>query len=63
MFKQIVADHKIYHRAIVTFARIVANQCVGLPLVIKTVASYFKLKNKVDEWRNDLEKLKEKFKS
>ncbi|GKU99888.1 hypothetical protein SLEP1_g12668 [Rubroshorea leprosula] len=58
MFKQIVTDQKIKIPGIKSVAQRVAKECGGLPLVIKTVASYFKFKDTVAEWRNGLEELR-----
>ncbi|GKV24481.1 hypothetical protein SLEP1_g34089 [Rubroshorea leprosula] len=58
MFKQIVTDQKIKIPGIKPVAQRVAKECGGLPLVISSVASYFKLKNSATEWRNGLEELR-----
>ncbi|GLT45833.1 hypothetical protein SLA2020_196370 [Shorea laevis] len=58
MFKQIVTDQKIKIPGIKSVAQRVAKECGGLPLVIKTVASYFKFKDSAAEWRNGLEELR-----
>ncbi|XP_021287086.1 LOW QUALITY PROTEIN: disease resistance protein RPS2-like [Herrania umbratica] len=56
MFQQIAAD-KIDLPDVEPVARLVADECDRLPLVIRTVASSFKLKESDSEWRNGLREL------
>lgn len=58
MFKQVLTDQKIKIPGVKPVAQRVSKECGGLPLVIKTVASYFKYKDSVAEWRNGLEELR-----
>ncbi|KAK6240394.1 hypothetical protein SCA6_005783 [Theobroma cacao] len=56
MFQQIAAE-KIDLPDVEPVARLVADECDRLPLVIRTVASSFKLKDSDSEWRNGLREL------
>ncbi|XVE48521.1 hypothetical protein DITRI_Ditri01bG0008500 [Diplodiscus trichospermus] len=56
MFQQIAAE-KIDLPDVEPVARMVADECDRLPLVIRTVASSFKLKDSDSEWRNGLREL------
>ncbi|XVF45959.1 hypothetical protein PTKIN_Ptkin02bG0249600 [Pterospermum kingtungense] len=56
MFQQIAAE-KIDLPDVEPVARMVAEECDRLPLVIRTVASSFKLKDSDSEWRNGLREL------
>ncbi|GLT32080.1 hypothetical protein SLA2020_067700 [Shorea laevis] len=58
MFKHIVTD-QIDRPDVEPQARLVAEECHGLPLLINLVGNSFKLKESVDEWRNGLEKLRD----
>ncbi|EOX96987.1 NB-ARC domain-containing disease resistance protein [Theobroma cacao] len=56
MFQQIAAE-KIDLPDVEPVARLVVDECDRLPLVIRTVASSFKLKDSDSEWRNGLSEL------
>ncbi|KAK6240402.1 hypothetical protein SCA6_005791 [Theobroma cacao] len=56
MFQQIAAE-KIDLPDVEPIARMVTEECDRLPLVIRTVASSFKLKDSDSEWRNGLREL------
>ncbi|KAK6240395.1 hypothetical protein SCA6_005784, partial [Theobroma cacao] len=56
MFQQTAAE-KIDLPDVEPVARLVAEECDRLPLVIRTVASSFKLKESDSEWRNGLREL------
>ncbi|XVE56737.1 hypothetical protein DITRI_Ditri04bG0034900 [Diplodiscus trichospermus] len=57
MFQQMVID-VVYLPDIEPVARLVAKECDRLPLLIKTVAGAFKLKDSVSEWRKGLKDLR-----
>ncbi|XWS67447.1 hypothetical protein CRYUN_Cryun04dG0007200 [Craigia yunnanensis] len=56
MFQQIAAE-KLDLPDVEPVAQLVADECDRLPLVIRTVASSFKLKDSDYEWRNGLREL------